>query len=245
MHLSANLLLFVVTFVGGAFPLFLKAPDDRRMHLLLAFSGSFLFGITCLHLLPETFGELRERAGLFVLAGFFLQLLIQRATHGVEHGHTHVHGDGHGHGHGLPAISIIAGLSIHAFMEGLPLGFNYHSGATNPSLFLAVGAHKLPEAILLGILLKTVFKRGQTLAIVTGFAMITPISAILATYLGVRYFFISRAVTSMIPLVAGAFIHISTTIFFESGTRQHMLTWQKVSAMIAGAALAALTLFLE
>ncbi len=241
MHLPANLLLFVVTLIGGVFPLFLKAPDDRRMHLLLAFSGSFLFAITCLHLLPETFGDLPGRAGILVLAGFFLQLLTQRATHGIEHGHTHIHGDGHG----LPTISIIAGLSIHAFMEGLPLGFNYRSEATNPSLFLAVGAHKLPEAILLGMLLKTVFTRSRTFAIVTGFAMITPISAILATYLGVRYLFISQAVTSMIPLVAGAFIHISTTIFFESGTRQHMLTWQKVCAMLAGAALAAVTLFLE
>lgn len=241
MHLPANLLLFLITLVGGILPLFLKVFDDRRMHLLLAFSGSFLFGITCLHLLPETFTALEERAGLLVLAGFFLQLLIQRATHGVEHGHAHVDGDGHG----LPALSIITGLSVHAFMEGLPLGFNYRNGATNPSLFLAVGAHKLPEAILLGMLLKQVYSQGKTLALVTFFALITPASAILAGFLGDRYEFVSNAVTSMIPLVAGAFIHISTTIFFESGTRQHLLTWQKVAVMVGGAGLAVLTLLTE
>ena len=241
MHLLPNLLLAIVTMIGGSMPLITKVIDDRRMHLLLAFSGSFLLGITCLHLLPETFNDLPEKAGIYLLGGFFLQLLIQRATHGVEHGHAHIHD----HGHGIPVVSIITGLSIHAFMEGLPLGFNYHNHSTNPSLFLAVGAHKLPEAMLLCILLKQVYSTRKTLMLLLLFSTITPISALLATKLGTSYNAISQAVTVVIPIVAGAFIHIATTIFFESGTKQHLLTWQKVSAMLTGVSLAVLTLFVE
>jgi zinc transporter ZupT len=139
----------------------------------------------------------------------------------------------------------MAGLSIHAFMEGLPLGFNYRSAATNPSLFLAVGAHKLPEAMLLGVLLRQAFNKQSAIMLVCLFALITPLSAILATSLGTNYGAMSRTVTAFIPIVAGAFIHISTTIFFESGTRQHSLTIEKVGAMLLGVALAGLTLAFE
>ena len=130
-------------------------------------------------------------------------------------------------------------------MEGLPLGFNYRNSATNPSLFLAVGAHKLPEAMLLGILLKQAYSRNRALLLVSIFAMITPCSAILATMLGTHYGTMSRTVTAIIPVVAGAFIHISTTIFFESGTRQHLLTMEKVGAMLFGIVLAGMTLAFE
>jgi len=49
----------------------------------------------------------------------------------------------------------------------------------------------------------------------------------------------------LIPVVAGAFIHISTTIFFESGTKHHMLTRQKIAAMIIGVSVGLVTLLLE
>ena len=178
-----------------------------------------------------------------MLGGFFLQLLIQRATHGVEHGHAHIHP--HEQGHGIPVMGMLAGLTLHAFMEGLPLGFNYRSAATNPSLYLAVGAHKLPEAMLLGILLQSVYSKRKTLFFLLLFSLITPCAAVLATKLGAHYGAMARTVTALIPVVAGAFIHIATTIFFESGTRQHLLTRRKVAAMIGGVLLAGLTLFFE
>ena len=209
------------------------------MNLLLAFSGSFLLGITCLHLLPETFVDFPKQTGVLLLVGFFIQLLIQRITHGIEHGHTHVHANS------LGILPIVAGLSVHAFMEGLPLGFNYRSSATNPSLFLAVGAHKLPEAMILGVLLKQVYSRQKTLFYLLLFSLVTPVAGFLATVLGENYHAVSKIVMALIPIVAGAFIHIATTIFFESGTKTHSLTYTKVAAMLLGVLLAGLTLVLE
>jgi len=236
-----NILLALVTVVGGAVPLISRPLNDRNMNLLLAFSGSFLLGITCLHLLPETFSEIEGRAGVNLLIGFFLQLLIQRATHGVEHGHAHIHE----HGHHVSVLPILLGLSIHAFMEGIPLGFHYRNAATNPSLYLAIGAHKIPEAMIIGMLLKHSYGRQNAWILLSLFALVTPVSASLATWLGSSYLALSNAVTAIIPIVAGAFIHISTTIFYESGTRHHMLTIQKAGAMILGVTLAALTLAFE
>lgn len=211
------------------------------MHLLLAFSGSFLLSITFLHLLPETFKELGASAGLYLLAGFFLQLLIQRFTHGIEHGHVH-HMP---HEHSIPLASIVAGLSLHAFMEGLPLGFNYRMGATTPSLYLAVAAHKLPEAILLTTLVMGTRGKGRSLMVLALFSLLTPVASIIAARLGESYYAMSQVVSVLIPVVAGAFIHISTTIFFESGTKQHLLTRQKIAAMILGVGIGLATLAFE
>lgn len=256
MHFFYPALLFAITLAGGSIPLWFKGLNDKRMQLLLAFSGAFLLSITFLHLLPETFHDFEHQltveahdhagigAGFYILGGFFLQLFIQRFTHGVEHGHVHVDHSPQ-HDHHIPVWSIVAGLSIHAFMEGLPLGFNYRNAATGTSLYFAVAAHKLPEAMLLAMLVT--HARGRKAALVTLliFALLTPFASIIATYLGMHYGFVSRLVTTLIPVVAGAFIHISTTIFFESGTKHHLLNGQKVLAMATGAGIALITLFLE
>jgi zinc transporter ZupT len=213
------------------------------MHYLLAFSGSFLLSVTFLHLLPETFEELNSTAGIYLLIGFFLQLLIQRITHGMEHGHTHIHP--HDHEHHITLLPLLTGLSIHAAMDGLPLGFHYRMHATEPSLYLAIAVHKLPEAMLIASLVSVVKTRRQAFVILAMFSAITPVTAIMAQFAGERYYAMSKAVSVLIPIVAGAFIHIATTIFFESGTRQHMLTWQKLAAMLAGVGMAFLTLSFE
>ena len=173
--------------------------------------------------------------------------MIQRVTHGVEHGHTHLHDHGHNHKHRIPIASIMIGLSVHAFMEGLPLGFNYRMETTEPALFLAIATHKLPESILVTSILLEATGHSKVKAALglLGFSLITPIAGILANTLGTSYDTIANIVISLIPIVAGAFIHISTTIFYESGTRHHMLTWKKVTAILIGVALGLLILSFE
>lgn len=241
MQLTYNLLLFAITFAGGSIPLWTKGIDDRRMHLLLAFSGSFLLSITLLHLLPETFEELGSKAGIYLLAGFFIQLLIQRFTHGIEHGHVHLER----HEHHISLTPILLGLGLHAFMEGLPLGFNYRLEATEPSLYMAVAAHKLPEAMLVTMLTMATKGKARAMVVLIGFSLITPVASIIAVALGENYYAMAQLVAALVPIVAGAFVHISTTIFFESGTRHHMLTWQKVMAMLIGVGIGLATLVLE
>ncbi len=183
------------------------------------------------------------KAGLLTLIGFFLQLIIQRVTHGIEHGHIHVHE--HDPQHRVILTPIILGLTIHAFMEGLPLGFNYSMRSTEPSLYLAIAGHKIPEAILLTTLVSS--QKTSTSALITLllFSSLTPAAAYLASILGEHSKIISDTVMYLIPVVAGSFIHIATTIFFESGTKQHMLTWQKTIAILLGVGIGLATLLME
>ena len=231
------LLLFLLTAIGGAIPLFLKKFKASWMTLMLAFSGAFLLSITLIHLLPEAMHELGEKAGLYILVGFFIQLILQRLSHGIEHGHVHEMGE---HVHAI--LPIVIGLSIHAFMEGIPLGFNYQSQATLPAIFLGVAAHKLPEAITLcSLLLLSGTTRNKWLILIV-FALVSPLSAMMAMYYGEKFHFISNLLVYIIPLVIGSFLHISTTVLYESGTKHHELSRQKVIAVLLGVGFALGTL---
>jgi zinc transporter ZupT len=241
MNALLNIFLVAASLAGGSIPLMFKGISDKRMQALLAFSGAFLLGITCLHLAPESFQELGGKAGLYLLLGFFLQLFIQNLTHGTEHGHTHIHT----HDHHIPIGSILFGMTVHAFMEGLPLGFHYRHEATEPALYLAVAAHKLPEAMLVASLVASTRGRSRAWLVLLVFSLVTPVAGLIANQLGVRYYFVSRLVTALIPIVAGSFLHIATTIFYESGTRQHHLTWQKILSMALGVGMALVTLAFE
>ncbi len=236
-------LLFLITLGAGLLPFYFKKITEKHLQLLLAFSGSFLLGITLLHLLPESFEEIGSQAGGFIFAGFLLQFLLQRFTHGVEHGHLHCH-DGHTHSKSLWAILI--GLSIHAFLEGLPLGFDYNNSHTTSTVFFGVAAHKIPEAFTLGSLLLISQNKSKWIWVIL-FAAISPLAAVLANYFGhtMNYVFVEDAVAFLIPVVIGAFIHISTTILFESGTKHHEMSKQKIAVVLAGVLLAAMTLLLH
>ena len=239
MQLHYNLLLLIITLAGGSIPFWVKKTDEKRMHYLLAFSGSFLLSITFLHLLPETFTDIPGKAGYLLLAGFFVQLIIQKFTHGAEHGHTHLDE------HHIPLTSILLGLSLHAFMEGLPLGFIYHIKATTPSLYFAVAAHKLPEAMLVTSLVLHTRGRRSAIIMLFLFALITPVASAVAGFAGEHYSAIRSGIMLFIPVVAGSFIHIATTIFFESGTKQHAMNSRKTIAILAGVGLGLLTLIIE
>lgn len=231
-------LLLAIALFGGALPFIYRKLSPSHITLLLAFSGAFLLGISALHLLPETVMELGEKAGIFILLGFGLQLALQRFSHGVEHGHVHAHSEA------TTFLPVLLGLCVHAFLEGIPLGFNYQNEHTLPALFLGVAAHKIPEAITLSIFLLGL-PGAQRWFPVLLFALMSPLAAWLAMEFGTRFYFISNVLVYVIPMVLGGFLHISTTILYESGTKHHQLSKQKLMAVLLGFVLALGTLLLH
>ena len=83
------LVLFFAPLVSGLLIFLVPKAKDTNFKLLLVFAGSYLFAITVIHILPELYRQNLgiELIGLFVLAGFFLQQLLEYFTSGVEHGH--------------------------------------------------------------------------------------------------------------------------------------------------------------
>ncbi|WP_420460423.1 ZIP family metal transporter [Neolewinella sp.] len=242
MALWQYLLLFSTAILGGGLALLGEERARKQLPTLLSFSGAYLLAIAALELLPEVFGARGAGGpGLFLLLGFFVQLLLEGLSQGVEHGHVHVHRQAR-YGYG---IQVMIGLGLHALLEGLPLGAGAvigggAAGATHGDhLLFGIVLHKLPAAFALGLLLRS---SGYSTAFVWGcllvFGALSPLGAALAEVVSINP--VWRA--NILALVVGSFLHISTTILFEAdGTHQHGISARKFVVILTGMGVAYLT----
>jgi zinc transporter ZupT len=241
MSLLQYIFLFIAALGGGTMAFYFKKNNALLLRLVLSFGGAYLLGVVFLHLLPETYADGGAIVGFWILAGFLFQIFIDQITHGVEHGHIHAH-----HGSSWQfAGGIVAGLSLHALMEGLPLhSFAQHQGHPHSELFFGILLHKAPEAFALTLLLLTSgFERTKVAVVLFGFALMTPLGALLGYWIEANQFFSTHITTYIMALVIGSFFHIATTILYENESNaQHKVSWDRLLSIIVGIACASLTM---
>ncbi len=223
--------------LGAALGLRIPSLRERWLHLVLSFSGAYLLSITAIHLLPEAFVGGDPVVGLALLGGFFLQVLFEQLSSGVEHGHIHVHG-----GRKI-ALPLLFGLSLHALIEGTPLTLvqdAIHEGHGHNHLLTAIAMHKAPAGFALAIVLASVgFRQNVIWVLVLIFSLMSPLGAVLGQAL---------IPPAYVPLALGAavgsLLHVSTTILFESDdAHQHSLTARKLGVILGGIVVALLTAY--
>ena len=224
--------------------LWVKPSDPNKLKLLIAFSGAYLLSITALHLLPEVFtGDDRGAYfGAFVLVGFFMQVMLEYLSGGIEHGHAHTHRSA-----GLP-VGLMIGLCLHAFLEGMPLGGgdaghshhgHSHSHGLEP-LLLGIVLHKYPVAmVFLAMLLNSGLAKAKAFGLLAVFAAMAPLGTLLS---GVEM--VGQYNRESLAIVIGIFLHVSTTILFES-SEGHRFNAYKMMAIAAGLALSAAGMLLN
>jgi len=210
--------------------------------MTLSFSGAYILGISVLHLMPVAFSSGEHDTGLWVLAGFFAQLLLERLSQGVEHGHIHAAHSGKI----VFAIQIMVGLCIHAFFEGMPLssfeGFeNVHD---HSHLLFGIILHKTPAAFALVLLfIASGIRNSIVLICLLIFASMSPLGAAVAEYLTVHKILTPELHVYIISFVIGSFLHIATTILFEmDSTSHHKIPIQKLIVIAIGLGMAILTI---
>ena len=216
----------------------LRKSEKISFDLPLIFAGAYLFGITVVHILPELFVSTSSpvQAGIFVLAGFYLQQLLEFLTSGVEHGHMHLPHDDHSHSPGM-AISLLFGLTIHSLLEGSLLGHptEIASGNTWP-LLMGIVFHKMPAAFAMMTVLLCQYKNSKLPWIyLLIFALASPAGLIFSGTVELP----AKYSEVLFALVSGSFLHISTTIVFESSP-QHKFKISRILISILGALLAIL-----
>jgi zinc transporter ZupT len=218
--------------------------------LLLVFAGSYLFAITVSHILPELFQQYEgmEGIGIFVLAGFFLQQVLEYFTAGIEHGHLHTahqhdhhtHHDHHHHQEKVSAFVLLIALCIHAFLEG---GMLAQSDTSKPvydvnAVLIGIVLHRTPAAFaLMTVLTVQLGSLKKSLPYLVIFSLAAPSGLLLSTYLTEVNILTSTGLIYLYALVCGNFLHISTTIVFESSP-EHRFSAKKLAVAIAGAAVA-------
>lgn len=240
------LVLFFVPLLAGLMVFIVPTGRLRNYRLLLVFAGSYLFGLTVVHILPELYRSSNELEliGLFVLAGFFLQQLLEYITSGVEHGHlpsAHEHVSHHAHHHRqVSALVLLLALCVHAFLEGgmlaqpVTMGFGYDVNA----ILLGIALHRAPAAFaLMTVLVHQLNNKGRTMPYLIVFSFAAPAGLLLATYLADQELLTASGLTWLYALVSGNFLHISTTIVFESSPDHHFNA-RKLAVAVTGALLA-------
>jgi len=216
------LLLFLSVAVGYSLALLLKSKKFAQMSIYLAFSGAFLLSMTVLELLPEVFELPTERTGIFIMAGILLQICLEFFSRGAEHGHVHIHIINKG----FPWLLFIS-LSIHALLEGFSI-------SEKNNMIIGVIVHKVPIAVILSFFfINAKYSKTVTIAFMFLFALMTPLGNLLSNKLDV----LQQYTTEITALVIGIFLHVSTTILYESG-KDHKFNLAKLITIILGFGLA-------
>lgn len=240
------LVLFFTPLLSGLLVYLLPSGKTRSYRLLLVFAGAYLFGITVVHILPELYrghGEV-ELIGLFVLCGFFLQQILEHFTSGVEHGHIHTHDHAHDHKHShyheqVSAIVLLMALCVHAFLEGAMLaqptsGIQYDVNA----VLLGIALHRAPAAFaLMTVLSFQLHSKNKAIPYLIVFSIAAPIGLLISAYLVEAEILSQSGLVLLYALVSGNFLHISTTIVFESSPEHHFNA-RKLTVAILGALVA-------
>jgi zinc and cadmium transporter len=237
MQVFAYFLLFITIIISGTSVFAFRMVSPGFLKLLLAFSGAFLFALTVLHLIPEVYHSGDKSIGVFIFIGFFIQIILEFFSEGIEHGHIHIHK----HQNAAFPYGVMIGLCLHSFMEGMPLVQNFAEAGTKNTLLAGIILHHIPVAIaLMTMFLQSGLKRSSALVYLILFAMMAPLGAFTGNY------FINSGLNDpmffnrIMAVVIGIFLHISTTILFES-YGEHRFNYLKLLIILLGAGLAMLS----
>ena len=216
------LALFAAVGFGYLVAIAFQKKGMKQMPIILAFSGAFLLSVTLFEMLPEVFEEPSKRIGLYIMCGILLQIVLDFFSKGAEHGHVHIQSENKS----FPWLLLIS-LSIHAILEGFPVTDNH-------SMLIGVLVHKVPIAIILTLFfLKANYNKLHSFSFLLLFAIMTPLGSLLSTEVAI----LKEYETAINAVAIGVFLHVSTTILFES-SKDHKFNLAKVVAIVLGVGLA-------
>jgi zinc transporter ZupT len=245
-------LLIGAVLIGGGVVVFLQNLNRGKLiKVLLSLSGGFLLAIAFIHFIPEIYAHGAEGVGYFILLGFLIQLFLEYFSGGIEHGHIHAKDT-----KGTIPWSLFIALSFHSFFEGIPLeaqflgetaehaiehiGHHHHAeGEGVQGLLMGIILHKIPVAIaLMTLLLASGFKMGKAWLVLFAFALMAPLGMLVGHY-GAKNAMFNLEI--ILAVVVGMFLHISTTIIFES-SENHKFNFIKLISLLIGVGLAVIAI---
>ncbi len=210
----------ILSVLIGIFIVFGLKPSNQFAKLLLAFSGAYLLSITILHLFPEVYASEVSNIGLFILIGLLFQLILDFFSKGAEHGHIHIKKDM------VFPWALFISLSIHAFMEGIPLAHNHH----HEYLLWAIVVHKIPIAVILGtFFVNSKIPKSKAVLFLLLFSLMSPLGSLA----GENVQILTLYKTEITAVIIGIFLHISTIILFET-SKDHTFNLLKFVAILVG-----------
>lgn len=167
-----------------------------------------------------------------------IQLILEYFSQGIEHGHIHAHKNASS----KFFAPILISLCIHAFLEGLPLaneslGHNHSHGFVHSdehSFLISILLHKFPIAItLMTLFVKSNVKMKKAFFLLIIFSLMAPLGNFVAVYYMDFFQENGNIMNKILAIVVGMFLHISTTILFETD-ESHKFNLAKLLLIISG-----------
>jgi zinc transporter ZupT len=204
--------------IGLFFAVWFLESKIINLKLLLTFSGAFLLSTTVFELLPNVYESLNAKyAGVFILTGIILQIILEFFSKGAEHGHLHHHKGSKGK---FPWLLFLS-LGVHSFFEGFPI-------SAHETIVYGVFIHKIPVAILISTyLLSSHLSKTKVFIFLIAFALLTPLGTIVSEVIVLS----DKLFYSINALVIGMFFHIATIILFEAD-EGHQFNINKLAAIV-------------
>ncbi len=229
-------LLFITIVISGSSIFAVKTVNRSFLKMLLSFSGAYLFGLTVTHLIPEVYHSGDHSIGIYIFAGFFIQIILEFFSEGIEHGHIHIHKNQNA---AFP-YGVMIGLCLHSFLEGMPLVQRFSEDSVQDSLLFGIILHHIPVAIaLMTMFVQSGLTKFSAMIYLILFALMAPLGALTGNLLNetsVHSLFFDK----VMAVVIGIFLHISTTILFES-YEEHRFNYLKLVIILLGGGLAILS----
>ena len=231
---STLYILFFSVIVTGIFADLFKKEIKKFNKYIIPFSISFVLALIFTHILPELYITPSKTIGIFIVIGFVLQIILELLSKGIEHGHVHAPSDHKGWTLLLP---LMIGLSLHSFIEGMPLisideSLNHelihheHSAhghephhhsehSTGSVYFIMIIVHKLPiAAILMVFFIKHLQIRWKRYALLCFFALTAPLGALTGEKL-TNFNINENLISILLAVSTGMLLHIATLLVFE------------------------------
>lgn len=220
------LFLILSVLIGVLLGKFFGSREQLAKNLLIISAG-FLITICLNEVFPEVYHSENHNIGIWVIAGVLLQMFLENLTKGFEHGHFHHHSES-----GILPATLMIGLFVHAFIEGIPL--SNETDVFSPYL-QGILIHNIPISFILGaFLFKNKKLSTYSWFIILLFALASPFGVFLGKY------FDPNLKPYFLAIVGGIFLHISSVIIFESN-KNHNVDWKKIGFVILGVVLALIT----
>jgi len=205
--------IFLAALAAGSIPLSRRVGEHTDLlRWMTGVAAGVLLASALLVAIPEGFELAQGDAGLAILAGFLMMLILEgmgighdiHEEHHDHTGHDHVH-------HPEGGYTLVIGLTVHAATDGLAIGAALASGSLHLTLgvFIAVLMHKLPAAFSLGVFsLHERGERNRAFRDLFVFSLATPLMILVTFYLLGD---VSDSVVGLALLFAGGtFLYVAT-----------------------------------
>ncbi len=222
------LLIFVISAIGGLFPL-VRSWSKNNIRLIVSFGVGILFGSCFFHMLPEITQPLGSSVGIPILIGFFIIYILEKfiMVHSCEEDVCDVHTIG---------LSAFLGISFHSLIEGMSMGAGFLTKDIGIIIFLAIVVHKFPSALsLTGILMHGGYKKASIIKLVLIFSLTTPIGALISFFIFKNLH--ENVLSWAIGISSGTFLYIASSDLLPFVHQHHPRKFYNLFSLALGLSL--------